>query len=70
MDVHGFLTEVAAQSEVYGFDNVDEACISVATRQRVFCTKPGAHLFWDGQHPTRAGHSVVADYALQILAAE
>jgi phospholipase/lecithinase/hemolysin len=24
------------------------------------CAQPGQHFFWDGIHPTRAGHRIIA----------
>lgn len=67
LDVAGFLTNVVQAPELYGFHNVEEACIAAGTRQRVFCPRPNTYLFWDGQHPTRKGHRALADFALQTL---
>jgi PEP-CTERM putative exosortase interaction domain len=29
------------------------------------CSDPNQHLFWDGLHPTAAGHQLVADVVLE-----
>jgi phospholipase/lecithinase/hemolysin len=31
------------------------------------CERPNRHLFWDGIHPTAAGHGIVEDAAQQAL---
>jgi phospholipase/lecithinase/hemolysin len=31
------------------------------------CRHPNAFLFWDGVHPTRAGHALVAAEAARVL---
>jgi lysophospholipase L1-like esterase len=32
------------------------------------CENPDVHLFWDGRHATAAGHSILAEAALEVLA--
>jgi phospholipase/lecithinase/hemolysin len=34
------------------------------------CAEPDRHLFWDGIHPTRAGHSIIALLVAKTLVAE
>ena len=68
LDVAAFLHQVAADPAAYGFENVQDACVVPDTRQQVFCGKAADYLFWDGQHPTKAGHKALAKFALQELA--
>jgi outer membrane lipase/esterase len=69
------LNEAIANPAAFGFTNVTSpAC---TTPRALFCTMatlvaPNAaqtHLFADGQHPTTAGHQVVADYAVSVVEA-
>lgn len=58
---------VVAAPEAFGFENVDQSCIAPGVVSQAACVKPDNYLFWDGIHPTRAGHQVIADTALHIL---
>src|SRR5262245_47837781 len=67
LDVFGFLNEVVASPADFGFTDVVDTCIRVNTVVQPFCPNPGKFLFWDGIHPTAAGHhqlAVRADAAL------
>jgi phospholipase/lecithinase/hemolysin len=37
------------------------------TRKNAFCAHPEDFLFWDGIHPTRAGHRILAERAAAAL---
>lgn len=50
------------------FTTVDQACITPLASP-FQCLKPQEYLFWDGIHPTRAGHEVLKEQALVDLAA-
>lgn len=73
LDTFALLTEVMANPSAYGFANVGvPACGATPS---LLCTPadlvaPDAaqtFLFADGVHPTSAGHSVLADYALSTV---
>ena len=34
------------------------------------CERPNRYLFWDGFHPTVAGHEILEDAAQQVLRAQ
>ena len=55
--VDDVLAEVRADPAAYGFSNVTQRCLAsiVATP----CSDPDSYLFWDGSHPTTAGHSLI-----------
>lgn len=45
--------------------NVTDACIDVFTG--TVCEPASRFLFWDGIHPTRAGHAILAEEAARVL---
>jgi phospholipase/lecithinase/hemolysin len=71
LDLFGFLNEVVASPASFGFTDVVDTCIRVNTVVQPFCPNPGKFLFWDGIHPTAAGHhqlAVRADAVLDVKA--
>ena len=67
LDVNAFLAAVIANPQAFGLENAVDACTAPATTQQAFCQKANDYLFWDGQHPSEAGHRALADYALKNL---
>ncbi len=61
----GAATFLAAQFNV---TNVTQPCIAVNANAQPFCANPGTFLFWDGIHPTVAGHRILAERARAALA--
>lgn len=55
--VDDVLAEVRANPGAYGFSNVTDRCL--ATISTTPCSDPDSYLFWDGSHPTTAGHSLI-----------
>jgi phospholipase/lecithinase/hemolysin len=51
----------------FGLTDVVNPCITPLTRVHPFCSRPDEFLFWDGIHPTRAGHAIIAGRALEAL---
>ena len=45
--------------------NVTDACINVFAG--TVCEPASRYLFWDGVHPTRAGHAILAEEAARVL---
>jgi len=66
-DVFQALNEVVAAPEAFGLTNVTQPCIAVDTNAQPFCANPGTFLFWDGIHPTVAGHRILAKRARAAL---
>src|SRR5216683_1958477 len=66
-DVFRALNEVVAAPEAFGLTNVTQPCIAVDTNAQPFCANPGTFLFWDGIHPTVAGHRILAERARAAL---
>jgi len=53
------LHTVAANPAAYGFTNVTDPCFNQS--QGTVCATPDQYLFWDADHPTSAGHQILAD---------
>lgn len=55
--VDDVLAEVRANPGAFGFSNVTDRCLASATFTP--CSDPDSYLFWDGSHPTTAGHALI-----------
>lgn len=59
-DAFGAMNDIVASPGAFGFGNVTDACA-----MSVSCiADPGSYFFWDGIHPTTAGHATMARLAL------
>jgi phospholipase/lecithinase/hemolysin len=66
-DTFASLEAIAANPGRFGLRDASTACIQPDVPQFGFpsappyrCARPDRHFFWDGIHPTRAGHAVIA----------
>ena len=62
LDAAGLIREIAADPELFGLENVTDMAIDAAG-------DADGYLFWDGVHPTTAGHQIVAERAVRELVA-
>jgi phospholipase/lecithinase/hemolysin len=69
LDVFKTLNEIVARPEAFGLTDVTDPCIVLNTRAHAFCATPNKFLFWDGIHPTFAGHRLLAERANAALGA-
>jgi outer membrane lipase/esterase len=53
-DLYGLQGQIYANPSAYGLSNVTDACGAVAN------CNASSYLYWDGIHPTAAGHSILA----------
>ena len=67
LDVFRFLNDVVADPAAFGLTDVTDTCIRVNTIAHAFCANPNSFLFWDGIHPTKAGHRLLAERANAVL---
>ena len=67
MDWYSAFNVIRANPGAFGFTNVTQACIN-----SVACLASNAqgYLFWDGVHPTEAGHQLLARYASLLLSTD
>jgi phospholipase/lecithinase/hemolysin len=66
LDINETLNEVVANPTAFGFVNATDACIT--PNQPPFkCAKPDTYVFWDGIHPTKALHAIVAQRAISLI---
>ena len=66
-DVFTFISSVAAAPETFGMVNAVDACLTPEITKGAVCKRPDDYLFWDGIHPTRTGHNLLAEAALFVL---
>ncbi len=61
------LNDITGNPADFGLTNVTTACITPNVAPFV-CDDPDRNLFWDGIHPTRAVHSILALETASVLA--
>ena len=67
LDSYTLLNQIVANPAAYGMTNVTQACVAPGDAP-FFCQAPDEYLFWDGIHPTVAGHALIAHEARRLLA--
>lgn len=69
LDIASFLRLAVDDPDFFGFDNVEDACLFVGCNQQVLdpALDPDGFLFWDGIHPTRVTHAILADLAYEAV---
>jgi phospholipase/lecithinase/hemolysin len=66
LDAFQLLNTIVSTPVTFELTNVTTACVTPNVAP-FDCSDPGEFLFWDGIHPTRAGHAILAAYAADIL---
>jgi phospholipase/lecithinase/hemolysin len=66
-DVNSLLRGVIAYPRAFDLDDVVDACLTFFTTADPICAHPRRHLFWDGIHPTVAGHEILEAAAQELI---
>jgi phospholipase/lecithinase/hemolysin len=68
LDANQLLNAIVDTPWAFGLTTVVTACVTPNTAPFT-CNEPDEFLFWDGIHPTKAGHALVAEEAARVLSA-
>jgi phospholipase/lecithinase/hemolysin len=66
LDAYQLLNAIVAAPAAFGLTSVTTACVTPNVAPFT-CGNPDGFLFWDGIHPTRAGHAILAQAAANVL---
>lgn len=67
LDAYRLLNDLVASPVAFGLTNVTTACVTPNVAPFT-CESPDEYLFWDGIHPTKAVHAIIALEAGSVLA--
>ncbi len=67
LDAYRLLNDLVARPVEFGLTNVTTACVTPYVPPFT-CESPDEYLFWDGIHPTKAVHAIIALEAGSVLA--
>jgi len=66
-DVFGYLHAVVANPAAFQIADAQTPCLAFFVVANAVCAHPGQRLFWDGIHPTAAGHEIVEEAIERLL---
>ncbi len=66
LDAYQLLNAIVADPAAYDLTSVTTACLT-PNEAPFSCQQPDEYLFWDGIHPTKAAHALLAQLAASVL---
>jgi outer membrane lipase/esterase len=63
MDVNAAGVVIREAPGLFGFTNVTQSCFNGVS----VCATPNSYFYWDGVHPTTAGHHLIAELAMEYI---
>lgn len=66
LDLYQKVTDLVADPQAFGLSEVESACVTPELRP-FSCQAADDFLFWDGIHPTRIGHAILAQETVFVL---
>ena len=66
LDAYNTLEHIVGAPGVFGLTNVTDACVT-PNAPPFKCDNPDEFLFWDGIHPSKAGHAILAAAAVAVI---
>lgn len=66
LDLFGLSTAIFAYPGGFGFVDA-QPCLAFGVTGNAICSNPNRKFFWDGIHPTKAGHALLALEAVKLL---
>jgi phospholipase/lecithinase/hemolysin len=66
LDAFGLLQNIVDTPDAFGLTDVTSACVTPGIPPFT-CQRPDEFLFWDGIHPTKAAHAILANEAALVL---
>ncbi len=66
-DINAVFEQIQSDPAAFGMRDILNSCLAFGVTGNAICSTPNKYLFWDGIHPTTAGHSWIAAAALKAL---
>jgi outer membrane lipase/esterase len=66
LDAYQILDSIVANPATFDLTSVTAACVT-PNNPPFTCANPDGFLFWDGIHPTKAGHAILAREVTSVL---